>query len=353
MRLLQLLAGKPVDRVPVWLMRQAGRYLPEYRALRAKAGTFLDLCQNPAQAAEVTLQPIVRYAELDAAIIFSDILVIPEAMGLGLSFQEGEGPQFAKPFSDVADLARYQKTFHIEKLAYVAEAITLTCQQRSRDIPVIGFCGSPWTVASYMIEGKSPGGFETVKRCMLNQPGVLRGLLELLVESSVAYLSMQVKAGAQCLMIFDTWGGVLAPAHFQTFSLQPMQQMVQALKQLHPSIPVIVFSKPAHASLAALSHIGADVLGVDWTMDLGEARKLTQNRVWLQGNLDPLVLTATPEVMRAEVQQVFASHGADRPFIFNLGHGLLPSFDPAQVALLLQNVVQCGRTGVSQAAVWL
>lgn len=338
-RLLRALRREPVDTTPVWVMRQAGRYLPEYRATRAKAGSFMALATNPELACEVTLQPLERF-ELDAAILFSDILTIPDAMGLGLSFAHGEGPQFARPVRTVADVERLGVPDMEGELRYVTDAVRLIRHELAGRVPLIGFSGSPWTLACYMVEGEGSRDFATAKAMCWNDPSLAHKLLDTLARSVVAYLSAQAAAGAQALMIFDTWGGLLGPSAFREFSLRYMAQIVDALKAdpYARDVPVILFSKGAQAHLANMAHTGCAALGVDWTIDMGDARKAVSGSVALQGNLDPAVLRASPEVIRREVRRVLDSYGNHPGHVFNLGHGVTPDVDPEHVKVLVDEV---------------
>ncbi|GLQ88671.1 uroporphyrinogen decarboxylase [Dyella flagellata] len=338
-RLLCALRREPVDTTPVWVMRQAGRYLPEYRATRAKAGSFMALATNPELACEVTLQPLERYA-LDAAILFSDILTIPDAMGLGLSFAQGEGPQFAHPVRTRTDVERLGVPDMEAELRYVMDAIRLVRRELAGRVPLIGFSGSPWTLACYMVEGEGSRDFARAKAMCWNEPSLAHKLLDTLARSVVAYLSAQAAAGAQALMIFDTWGGMLGPAAFREFSLRYMAQIVDGLQAdaKARNVPVILFSKGAHAHLAEMAQTGCAALGVDWTIDLADARQAVNGKVALQGNLDPAVLRASPEVIRREVRRVLDSYGDHPGHIFNLGHGITPEVDPEHVKVLVDEV---------------
>jgi len=338
-RFLRALRREPVDTTPVWVMRQAGRYLPEYRATRAKAGSFMALAQNPDLACEVTLQPLDRY-ELDAAILFSDILTIPDAMGLGLSFAQGEGPQFAHPVRTRADVERLGVPDMESELRYVMDAVRVIRRELAGRVPLIGFSGSPWTLACYMVEGEGSRDFATVKAMCWDDPALAHSLLETLARSVAAYLSAQAAAGAQALMIFDTWGGLLGPAAFREFSLRYLAQVVDALKlDAHArDLPLILFSKGANRHLAEMAATGCAALGVDWTIDLADARKAVDGKVALQGNLDPAVLRANPEVIRREVRRVLDSYGNHPGHVFNLGHGVTPEVDPEHVKVLVDEV---------------
>lgn len=322
-RLLQALKRQPVDVPPVWLMRQAGRYLPEYRALRTKAGDFMTLCQTPQLATEVTLQPLRRF-DLDAAILFSDILTIPHAMGLGLSFQEGEGPQFEKRIETLRDVKALPELEVDEDLNYVLEAVRMIQQELNGKVPLIGFAGSPWTVACYMIEGSGHKNFINARKMAYQAPEVLTALLEKLTIATTAYLKGQILAGVNVVMLFDTWGGLLAPAYYQSFSLASMQKIIANLKaDPHTAnTPIILFSKGAAIHLEAMAESGADALGVDWTIELSMAQERVGAKVCLQGNLDPALLFSTPEKIRAAVKALLSDWGQRPGLIVNLGHGI-------------------------------
>ena len=337
--LLRALLREPTPRRPIWLMRQAGRYLPEYRATRARAGGFLAMCTNPQIACEITLQPVDRYP-LDAAILFSDILTIPHAMNLGLEFEAGEGPKFERPVRCAADVARLGVPDPGTDLKYVIDAVSLVRRELGGRVPLIGFAGSPWTVATYMVEGGGSKTFGRIKRMMYESPHDLHRLLEVLAKSTILYLNAQIAAGAQAVMLFDTWGGVLTPAQYEEFSLRYMAEVVDQLTRNSAGrrVPNIVFTKGGGAWLAKISAIGCDAAGVDWTTDLGPAREAVGGQVALQGNLDPSALFAPPDVLRAETLRVLASYGAGPGHVFNLGHGITPEVEPDQVALLVETV---------------
>ncbi|KZC37997.1 uroporphyrinogen decarboxylase, partial [Rhodanobacter sp. FW510-R12] len=321
------------------VMRQAGRYLPEYRATRERAGSFMGLAQNPEYACEVTLQPLERF-ELDAAILFSDILTIPDAMGLGLSFAHGEGPQFAHPVRNAADVAKLAVPDMDGELRYVMDAVRLIRRELRGRVPLIGFSGSPWTLACYMVEGAGSRDFATLKAMCWNEPKLAHQLLDTLAQSVATYLIAQAAAGAQALMIFDTWGGLLGPAPFREFSLRYMAQIVAALKAdaTARELPVILFSKGAGAHLADMAGSGCAALGVDWTIDLADARRAVAGKVALQGNLDPAVMRASPEVIRREARAVLDSYGNHPGHVFNLGHGITPEVDPDNLKVLVDEV---------------
>ncbi len=338
-RLLRALMRMPVDMTPAWLMRQAGRYLPEYRALRAQAGSFMNLCQNPELACEVTIQPIRRYP-LDAAILFSDILTVPDAMGLGLSFVEGEGPRFAHPVRDRHDIARLRAPDPFASLRYVLDTVGRVRRELAGLCPLIGFSGSPWTLATYMVEGQASDDFRRVKGLLYSDPAALSDLLSVLVDAVTAYLNAQIEAGAQAVMIFDTWGGSLAAHHFLRYSRDPMAAVVAGLNRNRDGvpIPVVVFTKGGGSWLPALAETGCDALGIDWMTSLATARATTAGRVALQGNLDPMALYAPAERLKAEVEAVLADFGEGPGHVFNLGHGVRPDVDPAQVGVCLETV---------------
>jgi uroporphyrinogen decarboxylase len=336
---------EPTDHTPVWLMRQAGRYLPEYRATRERAGSFMGLATNPQFATEVTLQPLERYA-LDAAILFSDILTVPDAMGLGLSFAEGEGPRFARPLRTEADV-RALAVPDLQRLRYVFDAVASIRRALDGRVPLIGFSGSPWTLACYMVEGRGSDDYRLVKTMLYARPDLLHRVLDVNAQAVAAYLNAQVDAGAQALMIFDSWGGVLADGAFQRFSLDYTRRVIAGLTREADGrrVPVIVFTKGGGAWLEAVAASGADVVGLDWTSDLGQARRRVDDRVALQGNLDPAVLFAPPEVVRVEAEAVLDSFGAPHRadgacggHVFNLGHGISQHTPCEHVAALVEAV---------------
>lgn len=338
-RLLRALGCEPVDVTPVWIMRQAGRYLPEYRASRERAGSFLALCTTPELACEVTLQPVRRFA-LDAAIVFSDILTIPAAMGLGLSFIEGEGPRFERPVRGRREIEALGAPDPETELRYVMDTLRLVRRELAGRVPLIGFAGSPWTLATYMVEGGSSRDFARVKTLAFDDPALLHRLLALLAEAVTRYLNAQVAAGAQVLMIFDTWGGVLAPSAYRQFSLDYMARIVGGLVREAEGrrVPVILFTRNAASSLEAMAESGCDALGIDWGIEIGEARRRVGGRVALQGNMDPMILHASPERVRSEVATILASYGPGDGHVFNLGHGITPDVDPSRVEVLVDAV---------------
>ncbi|MBT8122386.1 MAG: uroporphyrinogen decarboxylase [Gammaproteobacteria bacterium] len=338
-RLLRALLRQPVDTTPVWLMRQAGRYLPEYRKVRERAGSFMDLCTNPELACEVTMQPLERFP-LDAAILFSDILTIPDAMGLGLYFEEGEGPRFKNPVRRAADVRALGVPDPETNLRYVMDAVRTIRRELDNRIPLIGFSGSPWTLATYMVEGSSTKTFSRVKGMLYSEPALLHELLDTIAESVTTYLNAQVEAGAQALMIFDTWGGVLTPRDYRDFSLQYMQKIVGGLTREAEDrkVPVILFTKGGGQWLEEMAATGADALGIDWSTDIGNARHRVGNRVALQGNLDPATLYGTPEVIRERVAGILDAFGPGSGHVFNLGHGINPDVDPENAGVLVNAV---------------
>lgn len=336
-RFLRALKRQPVDRTPVWMMRQAGRYLPEYRASRAKAGGFMDLCRNPELCCEVTLQPLARYG-LDAAILFSDILTVPDAMGLGLRFVEGEGPVFDRPVQTADAIHNIGIPDPETDLRYVMDAVRTIKSTLAGSVPLIGFAGSPWTLATYMVEGASSREFAIIKKLMFDEPELLDALLLKLSDSVALYLEAQIHSGADAVMVFDTWGGALSPATYERFSLAPMRRIVQQLKLKAPQIPVILFTKNGGQHIEAMADTGCDALGVDWTTELSVARARVGDRVALQGNMDPLCLFARPERIRTEVARVLASYGPGTGHVFNLGHGILPQTPPEHAAAMIEAV---------------
>jgi uroporphyrinogen decarboxylase len=344
-RLLRALRREATDTTPVWVMRQAGRYLPEYRATRERAGSFMALAQNPELACEVTLQPLARF-ELDAAILFSDILTIPDAMGLGLSFAHGEGPQFARPVRSAGDIARLAIPDMHGELRYVMDAVHLIRHELHGRVPLIGFAGSPWTLACYMVEGQGSKDFAQAKALCWSEPKAAHQLLDLLARAVTQYLIAQASAGAQALMIFDTWGGMLGPSAFSEFSLRYMTRIIAALHAdaATREVPVILFSKGAGQHLAEMADSGCAALGVDWTIDLADARRAVAGKVALQGNLDPAVMRARADVIRREARVVMDSYGNQPGHIFNLGHGITPEVDLANLKVLVDEVHAYGRT---------
>ena len=340
-RFLRALLREPVDRTPLWMMRQAGRYLPEYREIRAEAGSFMNLCTNPELACEVTLQPLRRYA-MDAAILFSDILTVPDALGLGLYFSEGEGPRFERPISTAAEINALDPARAASELGYVMDAVSLIRKELNGSIPLIGFAGSPWTLATYMVEGGSSKDFAKVKSLAFNEPELMHQLLSKLATSVAAYLSEQIHSGAQAVQIFDTWGGALSHNAYREFSLRYMTEIIEQLPREADGrkVPVIVFTKGGGQWLEAIADCGADAVGLDWTTDIGAARERVGDQVCLQGNMDPTLLNASPERIRDEVAQILTSFGEGSGHVFNLGHGITPGINPDHVAAMVDAVVE-------------
>jgi uroporphyrinogen decarboxylase len=338
-RFLRALLKEPVDVTPVWMMRQAGRYLPEYKATRARAGSFMELCMNPELACEVTIQPLDRYP-LDAAILFSDILTIPDAMGLQLRFAEGEGPIFDKPVRTAADVENLPVPDPEDSLKYVMDAVRTIRRELDGRVPLIGFSGSPWTLATYMVEGGSSKDFARVKGMMYDRPDLMHKLLDTTAQSVTSYLNAQVAAGAQALMIFDTWGGSLTPRDYKEFSLRYMQQIVAGLTREAEGrkVPVILFTKGGGQWLESMAATGCDGLGIDWTTDIGEARRRVGDNVALQGNMDPSVLYASPGRIRQEVATILESYGTGSGHVFNLGHGIHQHVDPERAGVFVDAV---------------
>jgi len=337
--LLRALLRQPVERTPVWIMRQAGRYLPEYRKVREQAGDFMSVCSNPDLACEVTLQPLRRY-KLDAAILFSDILTVPDAMGLGLYFAAGEGPRFERPVRSAADIRALQRPDVEQTLGYVFEAVRTIRRELNGAVPLIGFAGSPWTVATYMVEGRSSRDFATIKGLAAADPAALSSLLDMVARTTTDYLNAQVAAGAQAVMVFDTWGGALEAEDYRRYSLASMQTIVDGLTREHDGrrVPVILFTKGAGPLLADMVATGCDALGVDWTTDLATARRYVEDKVALQGNLDPATLRESPAVIRQAVADTLASYGSGPGHVFNLGHGITPDIDPEHLGVLIDAV---------------
>ncbi|SHF28152.1 uroporphyrinogen decarboxylase [Modicisalibacter ilicicola DSM 19980] len=335
-RFLRALARQPVDRTPVWMMRQAGRYLPEYRRVRGEAGSFMDLCRDTARACEVTLQPLERYP-LDAAILFSDILTIPDAMGLGLYFETGEGPKFRKPVRSAEAVQALGLPDAERDLDYVMNAVGAIRQELNGRVPLIGFSGSPWTLATYMVEGASSKDFRHVKTMLYDDPDTMHKLLDLLARAVTDYLNAQIRAGAQAVQIFDTWGGALSTPAYLEFSLRYMKQIVAGLirEQEGRRVPVILFTKNGGQWLEHIAEAGSDAIGLDWSTELSDARARVGDRVALQGNLDPNVLFARPAAIKAEVARILASYGTGPGHVFNLGHGISQFTDPERVTAFM------------------
>lgn len=338
-RFLRALLREPVDRTPVWMMRQAGRYLPEYRATREQAGSFLDLCKNAELACEVTMQPLRRYP-MDAAILFSDILTVPDAMGLGLYFEEGEGPRFRKTVRSERDLADLVKIDAADDLGYVMNAVRTIRSELNGAVPLIGFSGSPWTLATYMVEGGSSKDFAQVKGMAYDRPQLMHALLGVLADAVADYLCAQVEAGAQALQIFDTWGGSLSAAGYGEFSLAYMERVIAQLpaEREGRKVPVIVFTKGGGQWLERIATCGAHCVGIDWTTDIGSARARVGEQVALQGNMDPAMLYASPQRIRTEVGDILKGFGSGNGHVFNLGHGITPGVNPDNVTAFVDAV---------------
>jgi uroporphyrinogen decarboxylase len=348
-RFLRALRREPVDATPIWLMRQAGRYLPEYRATRKQAGSFLAMAKTPELACEVTLQPLRRFP-LDAAILFSDILTVPDAMGLGLYFVDGEGPKFERTVRSAEDVAKLAVPDMESELRYVMDAVRLIRRELNGSVPLIGFSGSPWTLACYMVEGGGSDNFATIKALALNAPDVLHALLSINTDAVIAYLSAQRAAGAQALQVFDTWGGVLSPAMYREFSLPYLTRIARELKRGDGTerTPLILFGKGNAAHLEALAASGTDALGVDWTIELGDAVRRIDGKVALQGNLDPATLYGSPAAIREQARRALDSYaegngGSREGHVFNLGHGMSPDMNPDHVAVLVEAVHEMSR----------
>lgn len=337
--LLRALLRQPVPRTPLWIMRQAGRYLPEYRETRTQAGDFMSLCRNPELACEVTMQPLRRY-KLDAAILFSDILTVPDALGLGLSFEAGEGPKFARPVRSAREIRGLPNVDVSDSLGYVFDAVRTIRRELDGMVPLIGFAGSPWTVGTYMVEGGSSREFPTIKGLAREDPAVLEEMLAKVASITTDYLNAQIEAGAQAVQIFDTWGAALERDDYRRFSLASMQQIVDGLIREKDGrrIPVILFTKGAGEMLTDMVATGCDALGVDWTTDLATARGYVEDKVALQGNLDPATLRESPEVIRQGVADTLASYGTGPGHVFNLGHGITPDIDPDHLGVLVDAV---------------
>ena len=337
--LIRALLREPTTYTPVWLMRQAGRYLPEYNQTRARAGNFLALCKNPELACEVTLQPLARYA-LDAAILFSDILTIPDAMGLGLYFAEGEGPKFERPLRDEAAIMNLAVPDPTAELRYVLDAVIHIRRALAGSVPLIGFSGSPFTLACYMIEGRGGSDFASVKKMLYQRPDLLHRILDVNTRAVIAYLNAQIEAGAQAVMVFDTWGGILSHAAYREFSLSYITRIITGLKSTHDGarVPRVVFTKGGGGWLEDIADIGCEAVGLDWTVDIGAARKRVGAKVALQGNLDPAILLSSPEVIIREANAVLASYGQGSGHVFNLGHGISQHTPPENVTALIEAV---------------
>ena len=342
--LIRALLRQPTDYTPVWLMRQAGRYLPEYNRTRARAGNFLALCKSPALATEVTLQPLDRYA-LDAAILFSDILAIPDAMGLGLYFAEGEGPRFERPTRDAASIGKLFAPDPHGELKYVIDAVAEIRRSLAGRVPLIGFAGSPYTLACYMVEGGASDDFRTIKTMLYREPALLHRILEVNAQAVALYLNAQIEAGAQAVMLFDTWGGNLSHDAYREFSLAYLARVLGEVKREHAGgrVPRIVFTKGGGLWLESIATCGCDCVGLDWTVNLADARQRVGESVSLQGNLDPAVLLSSPQVIREETRKVLASFGAGAGHVFNLGHGISQFTRPEHVSALVDAVHELSR----------
>jgi uroporphyrinogen decarboxylase len=341
---IKALLKQPVEYTPIWMMRQAGRYLPEYRKVREQAGSFMDLCTNPELACEVTLQPLRRFG-FDAAILFSDILTVPDAMGLGLHFTEGEGPKFTHPVRTAADVNKLPIPDPETDLRYVVDAVRLIRKNLQGSVPLIGFSGSPWTLATYMVEGGSSKSFQKVKSMMYEQPKLMHVMLDKLAQSVAAYLNAQIEAGAQAVMLFDTWGGMLATEDYIEFSLYYAKQ-VRSLLNTNVNgqqIPTILFTKGGGLWLEAMADSGYDALGLDWQTDMQQARARVGHQVALQGNMDPVALYANPEVITEKVKTILHKYGSGSGHVFNLGHGILPDMNPEHVKAMVDAVHEYSR----------
>ena len=338
-RILKALMREPVDVTPVWMMRQAGRYLPEYRATRKQAGNFMNLCQSPELACEVTLQPLRRYP-FDAAILFSDILTIPDAMGQGLYFEEGEGPRFRKVIRSEADVEQLPEIKTENDLTYVTDAVALIRRELNGSVPLIGFSGSPWTLATYMIEGGGSKDFRVAKEFMYNNPEAMHLLLNKLADAVIDYLNSHITAGAQAVQIFDTWGGILTTTNYLDYSLAYMKKIVSNLINENEGRPVpkILFTKNGGLWLESIADSGANAVGLDWTIEIGKARERIGERCALQGNMDPSILYASPQAIQAEVGNILASFGNGNGHVFNLGHGITPEVNPDNVSAFVDAV---------------
>lgn len=338
-RFLKALLGEQVDVTPVWMMRQAGRYLPEYRSTRKQAGDFLSLCKNPQLACEVTLQPLRRYA-FDAAILFSDILTIPDALGQGLYFSEGEGPKFRKVIRSAKDVEQLLDVNIPAELSYVTDAVSVIRKELGGSVPLIGFSGSPWTLATYMIEGGGSKDFRLAKQFMYDNPEAMHLLLDKLATAVTDYLNAQIRAGAQAVQIFDTWGGILSSNAYRTFSLAYMNKIIANLLKENEGrqVPVIVFTKNGGQWLESIAESGCQAVGLDWTTEIGDAKARIGDQVALQGNMDPSILYASPAVIREEVSTILKSYGSGNGHVFNLGHGITPEVNPDNVAHFVEAV---------------
>ncbi|NRA54255.1 MAG: uroporphyrinogen decarboxylase [Gammaproteobacteria bacterium] len=344
-RYLRALLKQPVDQTPVWMMRQAGRYLPEYRELRAHAGDFMSLCRDADFACEVTMQPLRRY-DLDAAILFSDILTVPDAMGLGLFFETGEGPKFERPITSLADVKKIGIPDPEDELGYVMNAVRTIRRELNGEVPLIGFSGSPWTLATYMIEGGTSKAFTKIKKMAFAEPKTLHLLLDKLADSVILYLNAQIAAGAQSVMIFDTWGGILSPRDYREFSLRYMAKIVDGLTRENEGrqVPVTLFTKNGGQWIEEIAATGCDAVALDWTIDISDAKARIGDKVALQGNMDPSMLYASPERIRQEVQTILEEFGQDNTgHVFNLGHGIHLDVDPEHAGVFIKAVNELSR----------
>ncbi len=348
-RFIRALLRQPVDRRPFWMMRQAGRYLPEYRALRAQVPDFMTFCKTADLACEATLQPLRRF-DLDAAIIFSDILTIPEAMGLDLHFVAGEGPRFSRPVRNIRDVKALRQPDPSKELGYVVEVVTQVVSELDGRVPVIGFAGSPWTIATYMVEGGSSRVFQVIKTMLYRDPQLLKALLQKLANATIHYLNAQIAAGVSVVMLFDSWGGVLSPQDYQEFSLHYMQYIAKHLQltQHGRRIPLIIFSKGANQCLEYIADSDCDAVGLDWTINIGDARQRIGDRVALQGNMDPFLLYAKPERIQQAVKDIINDYGAGYGHVFNLGHGIHKDTPIEHVAALIAAVKEYGQYDQTQ-----
>jgi uroporphyrinogen decarboxylase len=341
---LRALMRQPTEYTPVWMMRQAGRYLPEYNETRKRAGSFLGLCKSPDFATEVTLQPLARFP-LDAAILFSDILTVPDAMGLGLYFAEGEGPKFERPLRNEWEIRNLIVPDPAEHLGYVIDAVASIRKALAGSVPLIGFSGSPWTLATYMVEGQGGTDFLIIKKMAYERPDLLHHILNITAQSVTSYLNAQIEAGAQAVMIFDSWGGALSHAAYREFSLAYMERIVSGLIRDREGrvVPRIVFTKGGGLWLESMAAIGADALGLDWTIDIGEARKRVGDKIALQGNFDPAILLSNPQAIEREVANILASYGAGHGHVFNLGHGITQFTPPENAGCMIDAVHNLSR----------
>lgn len=351
-RLIRALCRQPTDVTPIWIMRQAGRYLPEYRKTRGQVNSFIQLYKSPELATEITLQPIRRYP-LDAAIIFSDILIVPEAMGMKLQFIDGRGPVFDTVISQQSDIDALQAPSPQQEMPWLAQAVQHVCRELNGQIPLIGFAGSPWTLSTYMVEGKAKNDFRKIKSMLYKRPDLLNNLLTRLVSVVTDCLNMQIEAGVQCIMLFDSWGGILPPRQYLEFSLAPMKKVIAGLRREYngQQVPCILFTKGGNHCLNEIADSGCDALGLDWTADIDAARQTVGERVALQGNLDPDVLSAPDAVIRRETQRILDCFDSHAGHVFNLGHGIKPGTSPDKVAVLIDAVHGRKKTAQKPASI--